>query len=79
MNFWDTNSLLRQGLKRRVAFDPDNLTHLEELRYFKMFSRWRDGCPFELEWPYNDINSMVNDKFLLHSLSKLKVPKKNKK
>jgi hypothetical protein len=72
MNAWDTNSKVRMGQKRRVPFDPSNQNHLDELKYFKTFNKWRDCCPFELEYPYLDITTMVSDKFLINSLSKIK-------
>lgn len=76
MNAWESNSKLRKGVKEREVFDPNNLHHLEELRYFKVFNKWRNGCPFELEWPYLDIPTLIGEKFIINVLSGMKLPKR---
>ena len=79
MNTWDTSSKLRHGVKRRVEFDPSNIKHLEELRYFKTFKKWKSGCPFELTGDFLDIPAMISEQYLIHYLSKLPRETKSKK
>ena len=43
---------------RRRRFDPKKKADLVELAYFRKNNKWKNGCPFFLEWPYTDIASM---------------------
>jgi hypothetical protein len=60
------------SLKRR-KFDPSNKIDLYELAYFRSNSKWRTGCPFYLEWPFEDIITMCHSKYTDHMLSKLDI------
>lgn len=55
----------------RRAFDATQKDDVLELAYFKKYSRWKTGCPFILERPYQDIASMCSDKFMEHTLPKV--------
>ena len=60
------------GLSQRRRFNPAASEDIKELSYFLKNSKWKNGCPFYLEWPYNDIVSMCKTKFTEHSLAKVK-------
>lgn len=51
---------------RRHQFDPSNKQDLVELAYFINNGRWKNGCPFYLEWPYQDIVAMCQSKYTEH-------------
>lgn len=58
-------------------FDPTDPTDLAEYAYFLQNNKWKDGCPFILEWPFSNIISMVEDKFIKrHIMSHIKLAKK---
>ena len=48
----------------RIPFDANNEEHREIAIYFLKNSSWKDSCPFELVWPYQDIPTMIKDKLL---------------
>lgn len=48
---------------RRRNFDPSKKADLVELAYFKKNLKWKNGCPFYLEWPYADIVGMCMTKY----------------
>ena len=54
---------------RRRQFDPSRDEDLEEFSYFQKNHRWREGCPFFLEWPHTDVVSMCKDKYINHMLA----------
>lgn len=54
----------------RETFDPKNKRHQRELRYFLENRTWKTSCPFYLEFPYDNIPAMCQEKFALHALSK---------
>ncbi len=58
------NKLNQSILMRREVFDASNSKHIEEVRYFMSNNRWRDICPFFLEWPYLTIPDMIKDKIV---------------
>ena len=66
---WDGNSKTLRVIRSRVCFDPTNLDHLEEVQYFRQNGKWRAGCPFELEWPWAEIPSSINDRIAAHYIS----------
>jgi len=69
-NFDNWTCLSEYSLGRR-KFDPTTNADLKELAYFKKFNKWRNGCPFYLEWPYKDIVSMCQGRYTDHMLQKL--------
>jgi hypothetical protein len=56
----------------RRLFDPNKKSDLLELKFYLENSKWRNGCPFYVEYPWEDIPAMCKDKYALHMLSKLK-------
>ena len=58
---WST--LNQYTATRRHKFDPSSKQDLIELAYFKNNGKWKEGCPFYLEWPYQDIVSMCQSKY----------------
>ena len=45
-------------------FDPCNRVDLEEFQYFRENRKWRDNCPFELEYPFLSIPDMITQKLI---------------
>ncbi len=56
----------------RRLFDPNKKSDLLELKFYLENNKWRNGCPFYVEYPWEDIPAMCKDKYALHMLSKLK-------
>ena len=70
MNF-DSWTKLSDFANRRRRFDPNSKDDLKEFSYFKKHNRWRESCPFFLEWPYQDIATMCNAKYADFMLIKI--------
>jgi len=58
--------------RHRRQFDPSSKKDLQELFYFRKNAKWKNGCPFLLEWPHSDIVTMCINVFTNHALKKLK-------
>lgn len=58
------------GVRERRQFDPANKKDQEELGFFIKNKKWRDGCPFFLEFPYSDIPAMCMARYTEYSLTK---------
>jgi hypothetical protein len=61
-------SVLSATNKKRVQFDPSNDEHLTELKFFMKHNKWKTGCPFLLEEPFEDIPTLCVRKYLDYSL-----------
>jgi hypothetical protein len=59
-------------LRQRRLFDPKNKQDLVELKYFLQHSHWKNGCPFFVEYPWEDIPAMCKDKYASYMLSRMK-------
>lgn len=55
----------------RRRFDPSNQNDLLELKYFLENRKWKDGCPFLVEFPWEDIPAMCKDKYATYMLSQI--------
>lgn len=56
----------------RRLFDPTKKADLLELKFYLVNNKWRNGCPFYVEYPWEDIPAMCKDKYAVHMLSKIK-------
>lgn len=56
-------------VRDRRDFDPSNKEDLAELGFFIKNKKWREGCPFHLEFPYADVPIMCMIKYAEHSLA----------
>lgn len=57
--------ILDQIRRQKIKFDVTNLDHLAKFSYFMKHNAWgREGCPFELEFPYQEIPYMIKDKLV---------------
>lgn len=59
-------------LNPRRLFDPSKKEDLRELKFYVENLKWKDGCPFYLEYPWEEIPAMCKDKYALYMLSKMK-------
>ena len=46
----------------RVMFDPRNQEHKAQYAYFLKNGKWEKPCAFKLEYPFDSIPHMINDK-----------------
>jgi hypothetical protein len=68
-----SNKLEAMNLYQRHQFDPSNKDDLRLARYFLFNHKWgANGCPFHLEWPYEDIPYMLKTKISEYFLKGLK-------
>jgi hypothetical protein len=58
---------------QRHQFDPSSIEDLKRARGFLHNLSWgSEGCPFKLEWPYEDIPYMLKTKITEYYLKGLK-------
>jgi hypothetical protein len=58
--------------RHRRIFDPSSKQDLLELKHFIENKHWKNGCPFFVEYPWEDIPAMCKDKYASHMLAHLK-------
>ena len=51
-------SVLNKVSERRI-FDPKNKKDLRELKHYMEKAKWKNGCPFYLEYPWEEIPIML--------------------
>lgn len=57
----------------KEIFKPNNKNHMQLVRDFFRDSKWGQyGCPFILEWPYEDIPYMLKTKITEQYLKETK-------
>lgn len=57
--------------KERRLFDPKKKQDLQELKHLLFNGKWKNGCPFYLEDPWDDVVSMCKHKFTVAQLEKI--------
>lgn len=55
---------LSHHIWQKRHFDPKSKTDMEEYAYFLQNRRWRERCPFILEWPHLNITALIKDRIL---------------
>jgi len=56
-----TTVLTRRALEK---FDLNNKDHIQLYRDFLISSKWTNGCPFALEYPWANVPDMIKDKLV---------------
>ena len=56
-------------VRKHRNFDPANQQDLTELGFFIKNKKWREGCPFKLEQPYENVPVMCMVKYAEHCLT----------
>jgi hypothetical protein len=62
--------IIQRFVKQRRFFDPKKKEDLNELSYFLKHTKWKNGCPFFIEWPYENIVAMCQEKYTKYMLTK---------
>lgn len=52
-------------------FNPASKDDLQEYQYFITNSKWKDGCPFIVEWPFLNVLDMIKHKIINRHLAKI--------
>lgn len=48
----------------KQKFNPYDKEHLKTYRKFLQTRNWSAGCPFQLEWPYENVPVMIEKKLI---------------
>jgi hypothetical protein len=56
---------------KRRAFNANNKQDVQEFIYFRKNNKWKNGCPFQLEYPFLDVVAMISSKLLDKFLHKI--------
>ena len=68
-----TNKLQTWNINQRRSFEPSSKDDLKLVRKFLHNTQWGpEGCPFYLEWPYEDIPYMLKTKITEYYLKGIK-------
>ena len=63
---------MRGRFPAKRVFDPKNPEDLKVYKHFLKNSNWgKNGCPFELEWPWLSIPYMISHKITQHMLKNI--------
>ena len=59
------------GTAPKRMFDPRNKQDLLEYKHFITKGNWKNGtCPFQLQWPYLSIPTMLHEVVARHYVTK---------
>lgn len=64
-------NLLTRAVHDRRIFNPADKKDVEDYRYFVVNGKWKNGCPFYLDWPYLTVPDMIKDRISRHALKVL--------
>lgn len=62
-------NLIERSKHNRRTFNPQDKNDMEEYAYFLKNRKWRNGCPFLLDWPYLTVPDMIKDRVVRQYLS----------
>jgi hypothetical protein len=65
--------VLNKIRKSKVQFDPADADHVRLYREFMKRRNWAEGCPFDLEWPFLDLVTMIERKIVDHYVNEVLV------
>ena len=68
-------SILYKNQRRNFNINDQN--DVAEFAYFRKNNKWKNGCPFQLEYPYLDVVSMITSKLLDKFLEKVPAVNQN--
>lgn len=60
----DKRFKLSHTVWQKRYFNPNAKEDIKEYQFFLENNRWKDRCPFILEWPYLTIIEMVRSKLI---------------
>jgi hypothetical protein len=66
-----TNFKLSQQVWHKRIFDPANAEDLRVYQDFLLNNRWKNGCPFIVEWPFLTVVDLIRHKIVKHHISGL--------
>ena len=49
---------------QKRKFDIDSIEDIQEYKYFLDNKKWRNLCPFRVEWPYLTVTKMIEDQIV---------------
>lgn len=49
---------------QKRKFDIDSVEDIQEYKYFLDNKKWRNLCPFRVEWPYLTVTKMIEDQIV---------------
>ena len=64
------SNLLSELNFQKRKFDINNRADIEEYDYFLKNKKWRDLCPFRVEWPYLTVTKMIEDQIVNQFIEK---------
>jgi hypothetical protein len=56
---------------QRRLFNPANLADLEAYHHFLLHQKWKNNCPFVLEWPFTDMIQMIEHKIVREHMDQI--------
>ena len=63
---------MRDRFAKKRLFNPNNLEDLKVYKYYLKHNNWgKNGCPFELEWPWISLPYMIEHKIAEHTVNSI--------
>ena len=70
---------LSHKIWQKRLFDPSNKDDVQEYKYFLKNNRWKERCPFILEWPHLTITDMIRTQLIEHYIDDMANDAKQRK
>ena len=58
------NFKLSHVIWNKRYFNPNSKEDIQDYKYFMDNRRWKNRCPFILEWPYLTVTEMIRSKLI---------------
>ena len=71
MNLDPKNFKLSHHTWNKRLFDPQSGEDLRVYQDFLLNSRWQNGCPFVIEWPFLNVVDMIKHKIIYQHIDGL--------
>jgi hypothetical protein len=56
---------------QKREFNPTNKEDLQEYQYFLNNGKWKQGCPFIVEWPFLNVIDAIKQKIINRHLAQI--------
>ena len=71
MNLDRNNFKLSHHSWNRRVFDATSAEDMQVFQDFLLNSRWSNGCPFVIEWPFLNVVDMIKNKIIYQHIDGL--------
>lgn len=58
------NNKLNENFNTKRHFDVDSVNDIEEYKFYLKNNKWKNACPFIVEWPFLNAEKMIETRIV---------------